>query len=95
MASHDKRFIEASQCANPTGRLAFGLDDAKAISALRQLADDIEAGIVILHSVTTSSHATHDEFAVRELIIEVLEEIPQMDPPQTGPKIVSDWPSSR
>lgn len=83
MASHDKPFIEASNCANRAGRFAFGVDDAKAVSALRQLADDIEAGIVMLHSVTTSSHATQDEFAVRELVIEVLEELPQ-----TGPKMV-------
>ncbi len=85
MASRDKQFINAGNCANPAGRLAFGLDDAKAISALRQLADDIEAGLVMLHSVTTSSHATHDEFAVRELIIEMLEELPQ-----TGPKMIRD-----
>lgn len=83
MASHDKPFIEASNCANRAGRFAFGVDDAKAVSALRQLADDIEAGVVMLHSVTTSSHATQDEFAVRELVIEVLEELPQ-----TGPKMV-------
>lgn len=83
MASHDKPFIEASNCANRAGRFAFGVDDAKAVSALRQLADDIEAGIVMLHSVTTSSHATQDEFAVRELVIEVLEELPQ-----TGLKMV-------
>lgn len=83
MASHDKPFIEASNCANRAGRFAFGVDDAKAVSALRQLADDIEAGIVMLHSVTTSSHATQDEFAVRELVVEVLEELPQ-----TGPKMV-------
>ena len=77
MASQDKPFIEASSCANRAGRFAFGLEDTKAISVLRKLADDIEAGIVTLHSVTTSSHATQDEFAVRELTIEVLEEIPQ------------------
>ncbi len=85
MASRDKQFINATNCTNRAGRLAFGLDDAKAISALRQLADDIEAGIVMLHSVTTSSHAAHDEFAVRELVVEVLEEIPQ-----AGPKMVRD-----
>lgn len=90
MASQDERFIDAAKCANRAGKYAFGLDDAKAIAVLRKLAADLEAGAVTLHSVTTSSHATHDEFAVRELTIEVLEELPQ-----TGPKIVSDWPSSR
>jgi len=85
MASREKQFVEASKCAKRAGRFAFGLEDAKAAAALRQLADDIDAGIVVLHSVTTSSHAMHDEFAVRELTIEVLEELPQ-----TGPKIVRD-----
>jgi hypothetical protein len=85
MASHDERFIDAVKCANRAGKYAFGLNDAKAIAALRQLANDLEAGTVTLHSVTTSSHATHDEFSVRELTIEVLEELPQL-----GPKIVRD-----
>ena len=85
MASRDKQLINAVNCANRAGRFAFGLDDAKAVSALRQLADDIESGVMTLHSVTTSSHATHDEFAIRELIIEVLEELPQ-----TGPKMICD-----
>jgi hypothetical protein len=83
MASQDKPFTDAGNCANRAGRFAFGLEDAKAISTLRQLADDIEAGIVMLHSVTTSSHAAHDAFAVREITIEVMEELPQ-----SGPKIV-------
>lgn len=85
MASREKQFMDASNCANRAGRFAFGLEDAKAVAALRQMADDIEAGIVVLHSVSSSSHATHDEFVVRELTIEVLEELPQ-----TGPKIVRD-----
>ncbi len=83
MAGQDKPFTDASNCANRTGRFAFGLENAKAVSVLRQLADDIETGIVVLHSVTTSSHATHHEFTVREITIEVLEELPQ-----PGPKIV-------
>lgn len=85
MASQQDRFLDASKCADRAGKYAFGLNDAKAIAALRQLADDLEAGTVTLHSVTTSSHATHDEFAVRELTIEVLEELPPV-----GPKIVKD-----
>ena len=85
MATRDKQFINATDCANRAGRFAFGLDDARAASALRQLADDIEAGILMLHSVTTSSHATPEEFVVRELIIEVLEELPE-----SGPKMARD-----
>ena len=72
--------IHAAECADAAGRHAFGLNDAKAVAALRQLADEIEAGRVVLQSVTTSSHATHDEFAVREIIIEVLEEFPAAGP---------------
>jgi hypothetical protein len=75
--------INAAECANQAGRHAFGLNDAKAVAALRQLADEIEAGSVSLQSVTTSSHATHEEFAVREIIIEVLEEYPN-----TGPRMI-------
>jgi hypothetical protein len=66
--------IHAAECAERAGRHAFGLNDAKAVAALRQLADDIEAGRVALHSITTSSHATHEEFTVREVVIELLEE---------------------
>lgn len=85
MASQDKRFIDAANCADRAGRYAFGLNDAKAVAALRQLADDLEAGVVTLHSVTTSSHATHNDFSVREFTVEVLEEVSQ-----AGPKIVRD-----
>jgi hypothetical protein len=35
---------------------------------------------VALHSVSTSSHASHDEFSIRELVVEVLEEIPNRGP---------------
>lgn len=66
--------FNAAECADRAGRHAFGLNHAKAVAALRQLADDIEAGRVALQSVTSASHATHEEFAVREIIIEVLEE---------------------
>ena len=72
--------INAAECADRAGKHAFGLNDAKAVAALRKLADDIEAGTVALHSMTTSSHAAHEEFAVREVIIEVLEECPNAGP---------------
>ena len=75
--------IHAAECAERAGRHAFGLNDAKAVAALRQLADDIEAGRAVLHGITTSSHATHEEFAVREIIIEILEECAG-----TGPQMV-------
>ena len=72
--------INAAECADRAGKHAFGLNDAKAVAALRKLADEIEAGTVALHSMTTSSHAAHEEFAVREVIIEVLEECPNAGP---------------
>ena len=85
MASQEKGLVNAANCADQAGKHAFGLNDVKVVAALRQLADDIEKGIVAVHSLTTSSHATHDQFAVREVTIEILEEIPQ-----SGPKIVRE-----
>jgi hypothetical protein len=81
--SSGRTSIHAAECADPAGRHAFGLNDAKAVAALRQLADDIEAGRIALQSLTTSSHATHDEFAVCEIIIEVLE-----NHPSAGPRVI-------
>lgn len=66
--------INATECANKTGKYAFGLDEARTADELRKLADDIDAGHVALYRVTTSTHAAHDEFTIRELVIEVLEE---------------------
>ena len=80
MISGRRTSINAVECADRTGKHAFGLNDAKAVAALRQLADDIESGAVALYSVTTSSHAAHEEFAVREVVIEVLEEYPTVGP---------------
>jgi hypothetical protein len=75
----------AAECANRAGKHAFGLNEAKTVKALRKLADEIEAGTVALHSVTTSCHAAHEEFTVREVVIEVLEESPAV-----GPRVVKD-----
>jgi hypothetical protein len=80
MISGGKTTINAAECADPAGRHAFGLNNAKAAAALRKLADDIEAEAVVLHSVTTSCHATHEEFTIREVVIEVLEEYPSVGP---------------
>jgi hypothetical protein len=88
MTSGGKTTINAAECADRAGRHAFGLNDAKAAMALRKLADDIEAGTVVLHSVTTSCHATHEEFAIREVVIEVLEEYPSI-----GPRMVGEQPT--
>jgi hypothetical protein len=85
MVSRGRTSINAAECANQAGRHAFGLNDAKAVAALRQLADEIEAGTVALQSVTTSSHATHEEFAVREITITVLEDFPD-----AGPRMVRE-----
>jgi hypothetical protein len=80
MMSGRKTTINAVECADRAGRHAFGLNDNKTVAALRKLADDIEAGSVVLNSITTSSYATHEEFAIREIVIEVLEEYPEMGP---------------
>ena len=80
-----KTTMNAAECADRAGKHAFGLNDNKTVIALRQLADDIEAGTVVLNSVTTSSHATHEEFTVREIVIEVLEEYPE-----AGPRVVKE-----
>jgi hypothetical protein len=80
------RTIHAAECADRAGKHAFGLNEDKAVAALRKLADDIEAGNVVLHSVSTTSHATHEEFTIREVVIEVLEEYPAA----SGPRIIKD-----
>lgn len=72
--------MNAKDCANRAGKYAFGLDQVKTAELLRKLAGDIESGKVMLHSVSTSSHATQEEFAVRELVIEVLEEVTASGP---------------
>jgi hypothetical protein len=66
--------FNANECTRKSGKYAFGVDEARTAAALRKLADDIEAGNVTLHSVSTSTQAVHEEFTVRELVIEVLEE---------------------
>jgi hypothetical protein len=85
MISGGRKNINAAECADRAGKHAFGLNENKTVTALRKLADDIEAGTVVLNSLTTSSHATHEEFAVREIIIEVLE-----DYPEAGPRMVKE-----
>ena len=83
MISGRRTTMNAAECADRAEKHAFGLNDKKTAIVLRQLADDIEAGTVVLHSVTTSSHATHEEFTIREIVIEVLEEYPI-----AGPQVV-------
>lgn len=80
MISGSSRNFNAAECADRAEKHAFGLNDNKTVMALRNLADDIEAGTVVLNSVTTSTHATHEEFTVREIVIEVLEEYPSAGP---------------
>jgi hypothetical protein len=75
--------IHAVECTKKTGKYGFGVDEVRTAQLLRALADDIEMGKVALHSVSTSSHATHEEFAVRELVVEVLEEIAV-----SGPRVI-------
>jgi hypothetical protein len=85
MISGVRTTINAAECTDRAGKHAFGLNENKAVTALRKLADDIEAGNVVLHSVSTTSHATHEEFTIREVVIEVLEEYPT-----AGPRMVKE-----
>lgn len=85
MSSGPKKVFSAADCAGQAGKYAFGLDEAKTVRLLRKLADDLEAGKIALQSVTTSSHAAHEEFAVQEYVIEVLEEAPSL-----GPRVVKN-----
>jgi hypothetical protein len=85
MSSRTRNFLSAVDCAGRAGKYAFGLNEAKTVHMLRKLADDLEAGNVSLHSVTTSTHATHEEFTIQEFVIEVLEEAPS-----AGPQVVKD-----
>jgi hypothetical protein len=75
--------FNAADCARKAGKFAFGLDEARTAQLLRTLADEIEQGLVALHCVSTSSHAAQDDFTVRELVIEVLEENPA-----AGPRVI-------
>jgi hypothetical protein len=86
MSSGDRKIINAAECSSRAGRYAFGLDEVKTASMLRQLADDLENGKVLVHRVTTSCHAIHDEFTIRELVVELMEEAPL----RRGPQVVPD-----
>jgi hypothetical protein len=86
----EKSLMNAIDCARRKGNLAFGLNEAKAAQMLRELASDLEAGHVVLQSVSTSVHATQEEFAVREIVIELLEESSDAERvgPPPGPRII-------
>jgi len=86
----EKSLMNAIDCARRKGNLAFGLNEAKAAQMLRELASDLEAGHVMLQSVSTSVHATQEEFAVREIVIELLEESGEAETvvPPPGPRII-------
>ena len=91
MASGDKQQMNATECANRAGKYAFGVDETKAVQLLRKLADELEAGEGALYGVSTACHASHEEFTVRELVIEFLEEAPAVAAlKQPGPRIIKD-----
>jgi hypothetical protein len=83
------KLLNATDCAERAGKYAFGLNESKAIQLLRELANDLEAGKAVLHSVSTASHATQDEFTIREVVIELLEESAEgASEPPSRPRIV-------
>jgi hypothetical protein len=75
--------FNATECTRKAGKFAFGVDETRTAQALRKLADDIDTGAVVVHSISISSRASHEEFTVRELVVEVLEEHAT-----TGPRAV-------
>ena len=85
----EMKLLNATDCASRAGKFAYGLDETKAVELLRRLADDLESGKVTLQSVSTSCHATQEEFAVREIVIELLEEYAEPEiPSAAGPRII-------
>jgi hypothetical protein len=91
VSSGEKQHMNATECASQAGKYAFGVDETKAVQLLRKLADELEAGQVALYSVSTACHASHEEFTVRELVIEFLEEVPVITKSgQAGPRIIKD-----
>lgn len=84
----EMKLLTATDCADRAGKYAFGLNESKAIQLLRELANDLETGRAVLHSVSTASHATQDEFAVREVVIELLEEREEAANPPPRPRII-------
>ena len=89
MASGDKQEMNATECASRAGKYAFGVDEKKAVQLLRKLADELEAGEVALYSVSTTCHASHEEFTVRELVMEFLEDAPEVvAAKQPGPRMI-------
>jgi hypothetical protein len=85
----EMKLLNATDCADRAGKFAFGLNESKAIQLLRELANDLETGRAMLHSVSTASHATQDEFTVREVVIELLEESAEAaSEPPSRPRII-------
>jgi hypothetical protein len=86
----EKRLMSAIDCAGRKDDLAFGLNENKTARLLRELAGDLEAGRALLQRVSTSLHAMREEFTVREIVIELLEESRESESaaPPPGPRII-------
>jgi hypothetical protein len=86
----EKKPLSAVDCAERRGNFAFGLNETKAAQMLRELASDLEAGRVMLQSVSTACHVTQEEFTVREIVIELLEEDAEAEAaePPLRPRII-------
>lgn len=55
--------------AKNTGSYPFALDRDNLCAALRTLADDIEAGVVIPHSVTQNTRNTLDDYEIKHFVL--------------------------
>jgi hypothetical protein len=65
--------VIAEDFARPTGAtrpVHFGLDLESAVAAIRRFANDVEAGTVLIGSVTQSAKAEPEDFVLNTLSIE-------------------------
>lgn len=70
------------------GRHFFGVDAKSAATALRKLADALEAGRdVALDSVRVQTLATHDDFAATIIRLKVFERKPPASPSYEVPSV--------
>jgi len=61
--------IETVEDKSPSMQFAFGLDRRRAVAELRELADGIEAGAVILQKMSTAVEVSDDDFGMRSVSI--------------------------
>lgn len=58
-----------AQVGKPIGEYSFALDSERVCAALRQMAQDIETGLVLVNSVTQTTRNTKDDYEVKHLVV--------------------------